>query len=99
MRHGTGKSMLFVENGSNKRFGTGKAVNPTHNEGGILGGIGYVVGKTLTGIASVGEGIGDLVVGGIAELSETTARRRTYSATVRWASGTRRWTIGTIRTA
>ena len=49
----------------------------SHNEGGILGGIGYVVGKTLTGIASVGEGIGDLVAGGIAELSGD-HRKATY---------------------
>ena len=47
------------------------------NEGGILGGIGYVAGKTLTGIASVGEGIGDLVAGGIAELSGD-HRKATY---------------------
>ena len=49
----------------------------SHNEGGILGGIGYVTGKMLTGIASVGEGITDLVAGGIAELSGD-HRRATY---------------------
>ncbi len=63
MSHGTDTALLFDSEEKKKRKGTDTAANPTHNEGDILGGIGYVAGKIGTGIASVGEGIGDLVAG------------------------------------
>ena len=77
MRTVSTKSALFENIDKPTRHVSTKAVDPTHNEGGILGGIGYVTGKMLTGIASVGEGITDLVAGGIAELSGD-HRRATY---------------------
>ena len=69
MRSVSTKSALFEDAQKPARRVSSKAVNPTHNEGGILGGLGYVTGKALTCIASVGEGITDLVTGGIAALS------------------------------
>ena len=53
----------------NKKTGKwGDLAPKSTNTGGFLGGIGYFAGKAGTGLASIGEGITDLVIGGTLDL-------------------------------